>query len=201
MIPSRTGPPSVPTERPIGTATGRTTGRSFARRSPHARPRSRRLAAILAAVGVLLLAGACGPLATADVPRFDYRRDATYAVPAGGALNVRWSLDLDAVGLTPGQVEETNLTWIPAGTRAESANVANRLVTLADPQVEDGWQVRLWQARLEREPAAGGYAYRLDVELRVDVPESAWDLTRRVSGRLAGRAGDGTSFTFLVRAE
>ena len=173
------------------------------RPSPYGRASTaaRRGAKILALVAVLLAAGACGPLATADAPRFDYQRDATYTVPADSAMNVRWSVGLEAVGLTPRRVEDTNLTWIPAGSRSESANVANRLVSLADPQVEDGWQLRLWQARLHREEAAGGYAYRLEAEVRVDVPASAWDLTRRVSGRLVGRDGDGESFTFLVRAE
>ncbi|MEX2500837.1 MAG: hypothetical protein WD336_00560 [Trueperaceae bacterium] len=162
---------------------------------------SQRAAAASFLVVMLLITAACGPLAVGDVARVDYRRDATYTVPADSALTASWRVGLDAVGLTPQRVENTSLNWIPAGTRAESANIANRLVTLADPEVDDGWQLRLWQARLYREPAASGYVYHLDLEVRVDVPADAFDLTRRVSGRIVGRDGDGSAFTFLVRAE
>ena len=100
-------------------------------------------------------------------------------------------------------VRNAGLRWIPLGIRGESTN-ATTLVTIAPPEAPEGWEVRLWQARFVRErplgDPEGAYAYRLEVDLRVDVPEEAYDLTRRVRVRVLARDGGGANLSFLVRA-
>lgn len=172
----------------------------FAILDGRARPRTVRAAAALAA---LLLAAACGPLAADDGVRVDYRDGATYSVPAGGTLYVAHVLQLDDVGLSVADVRQAGLRWIPLGIRGQSTSAAT-LVTVAPPEAPEGWEVRLWQARFVRErplgDPEGAYAYRLEVDLRVDVPEEAYDLTRRVHVRVVARDGGATTLSFLVRA-
>lgn len=164
------------------------------------RPRALRAVAALA---TLLLVAACGPLAADDGVRVDYRDGATYSVPAGGTLYVAEVLALDDVGLSVADVRDAGLRWIPLGIRGESVSAAQR-VTIAPPEAPEGWEVRLWQARFVRErplgEPQGAYAYRLEVDLRVDVPEEAYDLTRRVRVRVLARDGDGATLSFLVHA-
>jgi len=169
-------------------------------------PHARRLRlALLATLGLLavLIAG-CGPLTADDAARYDYRQDATYAVPAGSVLYVREELPLAALELEPADVRAQSLNWIPLGIRGESASAVG-WITIAPPDAPDGWQVRLWQARIVRErplgDPEGDYTYRAEIELRVDVPEEAYDLTRRVTARVVARGGGEVPLTFLVRAE
>ena len=147
---------------------------------------------------------ACGPMAAGDASRVDYRPGATYEVPAGTTLYVAAETPLGETGLTPSMLRRAGLVWIPLGIRGESAN-ASTLVTLGDVQAPEEWQVRLWQVRLVRERPLGerdaSPAYRLEAEVRVDVPASAFDLTRRVTARLHVQGGDSLPIDFLVRAE
>jgi len=173
---------------------------------PHGRRRGlARLAASVVVAGLIagLIAG-CGPLAADDAARYDYRPDATYAVPAGGVLYVREELPLDALDLEPADVRAQSLNWIPLGIRGESASAVG-WITIAPPEAPSGWQVRLWQARVVRErplgDPEGDDTYRAEIELRVDVPEEAYDLTRRVTARVVARGGGEVPLSFLVRAE
>lgn len=173
---------------------------------PPGRRRTAALAApaVLVAVLVAVLLAGCGPLRADDAARYDYRPDATYAVPAGGVLYVREELPLAALDLEPADVRAQSLNWIPLGIRGDSASAVG-WITIAPPEAPSGWEVRLWQARVVRErplgDPAGGYAYRLEIELRVDVPEEAYDLTRRVTARVVARRSGEAPLTFLVRAE
>ncbi len=166
--------------------------------------RRRGLAVLAAAVLVAGLIAGCGPLAADDAGRYDYRQDATYAVPAGGVLYVREELPLAALELEPADVRAQSLNWIPLGIRGESASAVG-WITIAPPEAPSGWQVRLWQARIVRERPLGDpegvYTYRAEIELRVDVPEEAYDLTRRVTARVVARGGGEVPLTFLVQAE
>lgn len=170
------------------------------RRPDHARGRT---AALLAALLAVLVAG-CGPLAADDAARYDYRQDATYAVPAGGVLYVREELSLAELDLTPSDVRAESLNWIPMGIRGESASAIGWIV-IEPPEAPSGWRVRLWQARVVRERPLGDpegvHDYRVEAELRVDVPEEAYDLTRRVTASVVARGGGEVALTFLVRAE
>lgn len=154
---------------------------------------------------VVLLASllpGCGPLA-ADGVRADYRSGATYDVPAGGVLYVTGTFDLAAFDLDERDVQSAGLNWIPLGLRGESANALG-WITMAPPEAPAGWEVRLWEIRVVRERPIGregGQATsRVEATLRVDVPEAAFDLTRRVTARLAARSGGSTTMTFLVAA-
>jgi len=156
----------------------------------------------LAAFVAAALTG-CGPLVAGDAVRVDYRAGATYDVPAGDTLYVGADLELADLGLTEQDVRDAGLNWIPLGIRGESANALG-LIVLAPPEPPAGWEVRLWEIRVVRErpvgrPDAPGVS-RVEATLRVDVPESAFDLTRRVSARLAARSGGSTELTFLVAA-
>lgn len=157
----------------------------------------------LAAASAFLLAS-CGPLASGQDARVPYVPEATYAVPAGSSLYVTLELPLEEVGLVPADLPGYGFTWIPLGIRGESANAA-RIVTLPPPDAPEDWSVRLWQARILREvPLAdleGPYAYRLEAEVRVDVPASAEGLVRRVRGQLEIDGGETLPLDFLVRAE
>lgn len=172
---------------------------------PHRRRRgSALLAATVLVAGLIGLIAGCGPLAADDAARYDYRPDATYAVPAGSVLYVREELPLAALDLEPADVRAQSLNWIPLGIRGESASAVG-WITIAPPEAPSGWQVRLWQARIVRErplgDPEGSYGYRVEAELRVDVPEEAYDLTRRVTARVVARGGGEVPLTFLVRAE
>jgi hypothetical protein len=136
--------------------------------------------------------------------RAAYREGATYEVPAGGTLFLRSSWSLGELDLTPADVRAANLNWIPLGIRGASANGAP-LVTITPPQAPEGWRVRLWEARVVRERPLGADeddppVYRVDVELRVDVPEEAFDLTRRVRTHVVARDGGEATIDVLVRA-
>ncbi len=173
--------------------------RAIARLAPP--PRLRASVAVLLA---LLAVAACGPLAADDGVRVDYRRGATYAVPAGGTLYLDGTWTLAELDLRPADVRAANLRWIPLGLRGESANAAP-LVTITPPEAAEGWTVRLWQVRVVRERPLGepdgALSYRIELELRVDVPEEAYELTRRVRTRLVARDGGDVQLDFLVRAE
>jgi hypothetical protein len=174
-------------------------------RTPVLRPPLSRLRAARLALAAFFVAAltACGPLAPGDAVRVDYRPGATYDVPAGGTLYVVAELDLDDLGLTEQDVRDAGLTWIPLGIRGESANALGWIV-MAPPEAPADWEVRSWEIRVIRErpvgrPDAPGVS-RVQATVRVDVPESAFDLTRRVSVRLAARSGGATELTFLVAA-
>lgn len=145
----------------------------------------------------------CGPLATGEGVRVDYRSGATYDVPAGGVLYVSGTFDLATFGLDEGDVDDAGLNWIPLGIRGESANALG-WISMVPPEVPADWQVRLWEIRIVRERPIGREnapaTSRVEASLRVDVPESAFDLTRRVTARLAARSGGSTTMTFLVSA-
>jgi len=159
--------------------------------------------AFLALFSIAVLA-ACGPLATGDSTRFAYERNATYPVLAGQSLFVELEIELEELGLDIEKVTRLATSWIPAGLRGESANATNFLF-FEDVEVAEGWQARLWQARVVRErpfnDPEGDLTYRIDITVRVDVPEEAYDLTRRVSGAFVARDGSGSvPITFLVEA-
>lgn len=145
----------------------------------------------------------CGPLAAGDARRVDYRAGASYDVPAGSTLYVTADLGLAAFGLDEQDVREAGLNWIPLGVRGESANALGWIV-MPPPDAPADWQVRLWEVRVIRERPVGrsdGPAMsRVEATLRVDVPESAFDLTRRVTARLAARSGGSLELSFLVAA-
>jgi len=157
---------------------------------------------IAAGVALLVLLAGCGPLATEGV-RVEYRSDATYDVPAGDVLYVEASFDLAAFDLDEEAVRRAGLNWIPLGIRGESANALG-WITMAPPEAPEGWEVRLWEIRVVREVPVGrsdaAAVSRVSATLRVDVPESAYDLTRRVRARLAARSGGSTTMSFLVAA-
>lgn len=157
----------------------------------------------LAVLSLLLLA-ACGPLAAGDATRVDYRNGATYVAPAGSPLVATVELPLARTGLSVAALRRANLTWIPLGIRGESANAA-RLVSLATIEAPDDWEVRLWQARIVREASMSDReappTTRLEAEIRVDVPASAYDLTRRVRAELVVHGGARVPIDFLVEAE
>jgi hypothetical protein len=174
--------------------------RSPVHRSPLFRPRAVRL--VLATVVVAALT-ACGPLATGDAVRVDYRAGASYDVPAGGTLYVTAQLELADLGLTEQDVRDAGLNWIPLGIRGESANALGWIV-MTPPEAPADWEVRSWEIRVIRErpvgrPDAPGVS-RIEATVRVDVPESAYELTRRVSTRLAVRSGGSYPLSFLVAA-
>jgi len=188
----------MPTPPSPAAARGRV--RPTRRRSAGAVPAA--LAALAAAL-ILMTAG-CAPLAPTEGVRAEFRPGATYEVPAGGTLFLRSSWSLDELGLAPSDVRAANLNWIPLGIRGESANAAP-IVTITPPQAPEDWRVRLWEARVVREvPLRAGddapAVYRVDVEVRVDVPESAYDLTRRVRTHVVARDGGETTIDVLVRA-
>lgn len=146
---------------------------------------------------------ACGPLSLGEGTRVDYRSGATYDVPAGDVLYVEARLDLAALDLDERDVAEAGLNWVPLGIRGESANALG-WITFAPPEAPQDWQVRLWEIRVVRERPLGREdgptTSRIEATLRVDVPESAFDLTRRVTARLAARRGGSATLTFLVSA-
>lgn len=157
------------------------------------------------AASLLIVTAGCAPLAPTDAVRADLRPDATYEVPAGGTLFLRGSWSLGELDLTPADVRSANLNWIPLGIRGESAN-ATPLVTITPPEAPEDWRVRLWEARVVREvPIRAGddtaAVVRVDVELRIDVPESAYDLTRRVRTNVVARDGGEVRIDVLVRAQ
>jgi hypothetical protein len=156
----------------------------------------------LAAALVVALAG-CGPLAAGDAVRVDYRAGATYDVPAGDTLYVTADLSLADLDLAESDVRAAGLNWIPLGIRGESANALGWIV-MAPAEAPPGWDARLWEIRVIRERPLGradaAGVSRIEATLRVDVPESAFDLTRRVTARFSARAGGSTELTFLVAA-
>jgi hypothetical protein len=170
----------------------------------HGTPRraGRVLASVLALAWVLALAG-CGPLAADSGARYRYEEGATYDVRAGDTLYVTATYPIAEIGLSEQDVRDARLKWIPAGFRGESAN-ASRLLRAAEPEAPPGWQVRPWQTRMVRERPLGraqaSDQYRLETELRVGVPEGAYDLTRRVRVEVTVQDGDTLHFDFLVRA-
>jgi hypothetical protein len=176
----------------------------FASSPARSRPPRRVRASLAALVAVLALTVGCAPLGPAEGVRAEYRQGASYDVPAGGTLFLRSSWSLGELDLTPADVRAANLNWIPLGIRGESANAAP-LVTITPPQAPEGWRVRLWEARVVREVPLGAgddasAVYRIDVELRVDVPEEAFDLTRRVRTHVVARDGGEATIDVLVRA-
>ena len=152
---------------------------------------------------LLLALAACAPLDAGDASRVEYRAGATYPVPADSALYVELDVPLERTGLTTTAIRSVSPTWIPLGITGESAN-ASRLVTLMNVEAPEDWQVRLWRARLVRERPVGErdapWSYRLELELRVDVPASAYDLTRRVRADLQVRGGERLPVDVLVEA-
>ncbi|MDZ7800008.1 MAG: hypothetical protein U5K81_04335 [Trueperaceae bacterium] len=175
-----------------------------AARRTHGIPRQAgRVLAPAWAMALTLALAACGPLAADTGPRYPYEEGATYDVRAGDTLYVTATYPIAEIGLSEQDVRDARLNWIPAGFRGESAN-ASRLLRAAEPDAPPGWQVRPWQTRMVRERPLGrtqaADAYRLETELRVDVPEEAYDLTRRVRVELAVQDGDTLDFDFLVRA-
>jgi hypothetical protein len=174
-------------------------------RSPVHRPPLPRFRAVRLALAAIVAAAltACGPLATGDAVRVDYRSGATYDVPAGGTLYVAADLDLADLGLAEQDVRDAGLNWIPLGIRGESANALGWIV-MPPPDAPADWQVRLWEVRVIRERplgrSDGATVSRVEATLRIDVPESAFDLTRRVTARLAARSGGSVELSFLVAA-
>lgn len=166
--------------------------------------RTRIRAGIAALALLVVVLAACAPTAAGDAARVDYREGATYAVPAGSSLFVVLDLTLEEAGLTADALRRMNLTWVPLGIRGDSAN-ASRLVTLPTAEAPEDWDVRLWQARVLRERPLGErdatFSYRLEVELRVDVPTSAEGLIRRIRGQLRMEGGATLPLDFLVRAD
>lgn len=152
---------------------------------------------------VVIAVAGCGPLSIGEGTRVDYRSGATFEVPAGDVLYVEARLDLASFDLDEKDVDEAGLNWIPLGVRGESANALG-WITIAPPEAPAGWEVRLWEIRVVRERPIGREdapaVSRVVATLRVDVPESAFDLTRRVSARLAARSGGSVNLTFLVEA-
>lgn len=166
------------------------------------RVRSEPYLALLAVLA--LLAAGCAPTTIDDATRVDYREDETFVVPAGDALHVSLDRSLDDVGLTEAGLRRSRLSWIPLGIRGESANAAT-ITTVEGIEAPDDWSVQLWRARVVRERPLGerGAApdYRLEAEVRVEVPASAAGLTRRVRARLHVQGGEVVPLDFLVRAE
>lgn len=158
--------------------------------------------AFVLALVVVALSG-CGPLSFGEGTRVDYRSGATYQVPAGDVLYVEARLGLSSFDLDEEDVDAAGLNWIPLGIRGESANALG-WITVAPPEAPADWEVRLWEIRVVRERPVGREdapaVSRVEATLRVDVPESAYDLTRRVSTRLVARSGGSVNLTFLVEA-
>jgi len=158
---------------------------------------------IAAMATLALVLASCLPLSAGDTARYDYRSGASYAVPAGGTLYLDASLTLADMGLDAEAVEDRSLNWIPLGIRGESASALG-WISITPPDAPAGWQVRLWTIRVVRERPLGRpddpARYRVEASLRVDVPEEAFDLTRRVSTRLVSREGRDFPLTFLVEA-
>lgn len=162
----------------------------------------RRVALLVTGLVLALLSVGCGPLETGGV-RAEYRAEATYDVAAGDTVFVEATFDLSAFGLEESDVDRAGLNWIPLGLRGESANALGWIV-MAPPEAPADWQVRLWEIRVIRERPVGSpdgaATSRVEATLRVDVPESAYDLTRRVRARLAARSGGSVTMSFLVAA-
>lgn len=160
-------------------------------------------ALVLAAVLAAALTG-CAPGIASGGDRVPYREGTTYDAPAGGTLYVTLDRPLDETGLTTDLVRRQNLNWVPLGIRGESAN-ATGFVTLPPPEAPEDWEVRLWQTRVIRERPLGDpegpLSYRLEIELRVDVPASAEGLTRRIRGGVRIEGGETIPIDFLVRAD
>lgn len=167
-------------------------------------PHQRVVAPVVLALATAMLLTACGPLAVGDGTRVDYRSGATYDVPAGEVLYVEARFELDAFGLDDKAVERAGLNWIPLGFRGESANALGWIV-MSPPEAPEGWMVRLWEIRVIRERPVGSSSAaarsRVEATLRVDVPEAAYDLTRRVTARLSTRDAGDVTMTFLVAAK
>lgn len=168
--------------------------------TPH--PTLSRLAATAVAIASLLVA--CAPTAAGAAARVEYRHGATFAVTAGSTLYVTLDLSLEEAGLREEGIRRSDFNWVPLGIRGDSAN-ATRLVSLSSLEAPEGWQVRSWQTRLLRErplgDREGAFGYRLESELRVDVPASAEGLLRRIRGELVVAGGATLPVDFLVRAE
>jgi hypothetical protein len=163
----------------------------------------------LFSVALLLAAAvaACAPGASADVNRFDYRDGATYVVPAGTTLFVTAAYDLDDLGLEVRDVARAGLRWIPMGVSGSSASAA-RLISRTSVDAPDGWEVGVWQTRIERsKPFAqrddedAPFDYVLRLTARVAVPSSAAGLTRRVQVEHQARDGNANTLSFLVQAD
>lgn len=157
-------------------------------------------------LAVLLISAlaACAPAAGGATARVDYQAESTYVVPAGSTLYVVLDLPLEDAGLTEERVLRAGFNWIPLGIRGDSAN-AQQLVTLPPPEVPEDWEARIWQSRIVRErplgEPEGSFAYRLEIEVRVDVPASAEGLVRRIRGQVRIEGGTTLPLDFLVRAE
>lgn len=169
---------------------------------PH-RPSQASSRLVFASLVLAMALAGCIPPGASQESRFPYRSGATYAVPAGEVLYVDARLTLDNVGLDVADVEARSLNWIPMGIRGESASALG-WISITPPEAPADWQVRLWTIRVVRERPLGNpdgpASYRVEASLRVDVPESAYDLTRRVSTSLVSREGGRFPLTFLVEA-
>lgn len=162
------------------------------------------LDALLVVALLALALAACAPTASGGVTRADHLPDATHVVPAGSVLYVVVDVPLEETEISVDRVRRAEFTWIPLGIRGESAN-ASRLVNFPPPEAPEDWQVRLWQTRILRErplgEPEGSFAYRVEAELRVDVPASAEGLVRRIRGELRFADGATLPLDFLVRVE